>query len=146
MYAHFMMYEHGGCDISESGKINPWLLLGKIEFVTVVEKYGSSTSAGDDGSDYAGDLSLIYECSVGERLCLRINMWGIVWKVSFHCWSNGLCLGLSFCIQKINSAWEIKFMTRLRLRHSAGDSYVLFQGDWHQCLWVLLLCGECMYQ
>ena len=113
-----------------SRKINPWLLLE------------------------------IYEYSIRKRFCLRINSAGNkLRKMNFSSWSAELHRGLSLCIQrnKLFLGDDIYWLARdygirlediaVRFQNDPGwGGYVLFRESWHQCFWILLLCGECMYQ
>ena len=112
-----------------------------------------------NGNDYVGDwLFVIHEYFVGKRFCLSITLRGTTWKVNFYSWSNKFYSGLSFCTQrnKLCLGGKIYWLARdyeIRLGDIAvrflndpgwGD-YFLFRESRHQCFWILLPCGECMF-
>ena len=99
-----------------SGKINPWL------------------------------LSEICKYSVEKRCCLRINSAGNELKKCIFVAEVMNSVGdWAFVSGEINSSWGMKFTDSPATMNLSWGGYVLFRESWHQCFWILLLCGECMY-
>ena len=99
------------------GKINPWLLLEICKYF------------------------------VGKRCCLRINSGGNKLRKCIFVAEEMNSVGdWASVSREINSAWGMNFTDSHVIMNFSWGGYVLLQESWHRCFWILLLCGEYMYQ
>ena len=97
-------------------KINPWLLLEICKYF------------------------------VGKRCCSRINSVGNeLRKCIFVAEAMNYVGDWASVSREINSARGMNFNDSPVIMNFSWGGYVLFRESWHQCFWILLLCGECMY-